>query len=176
MVTPDQLRKCATCVYLAAEAGPADDIANHLRQAADTIKELTTKLSQMEAYLAVITAHRDQFAEEVAMLWPRVNEAEELLKYVLSPAFYAKNRTQRDKPIQAFLAPTPEAEPTPPSKSIQRRVAIQSGGDCVVVRRDDLPYYLHFAQTTVRLGGYSPKEIEVIDRLKAALVQGREGE
>ena len=45
----------------------------------------------------------------------------------------------------------------------------------VAVLREDAEYYLHFAQTTINLGGYSPREILVIDRLKAAL-EVKEGE
>jgi len=38
MITPEQLRKCAICVYLAAEAKPAEDINKHLEEAATTIE------------------------------------------------------------------------------------------------------------------------------------------
>jgi hypothetical protein len=38
MITPEQLRKCAMCVYLAAEAGPAEDISRHLNEAATIIE------------------------------------------------------------------------------------------------------------------------------------------
>lgn len=37
----NELRKCATCVYLAAESGPAEDIAKHLLWAADKIDRLS---------------------------------------------------------------------------------------------------------------------------------------
>ena len=40
MITPYQLRKCAMCVYLAADEGPAEDISNHLIQAAERIESL----------------------------------------------------------------------------------------------------------------------------------------
>lgn len=51
MITPDQLRKCAACVYLSADEGPADDIARHLNQAAETIQTLQARNSELEERL-----------------------------------------------------------------------------------------------------------------------------
>lgn len=40
-INTGELRKCATCVYLAAESSVAEDIAKHLLWAADKIDHLT---------------------------------------------------------------------------------------------------------------------------------------
>jgi hypothetical protein len=50
----------------------------------------------------------------------RLKEAEGLLHYVISPAFYSKSRIKRDEPIMAFLS-------TP------------SNSNKILVRREDLP-------------------------------------
>lgn len=54
---------------------------------------------------AVLSWHNNKLQEELAALRQRLEEAEKLLKYVLSPAFYAQGRIRRDKPIRAFLTP-----------------------------------------------------------------------
>jgi len=52
MITPDQLRKCAVCVYLAAEAGPAADIAKHLNLAADSIETQSAELARAKGLVS----------------------------------------------------------------------------------------------------------------------------
>lgn len=59
MITPEQLRKCAMCVYLAAEAGPADDISSHLKQAADRIEELDAELAALRSLVREIGKRMD---------------------------------------------------------------------------------------------------------------------
>ena len=46
MITPEELRKCAICVFLAAEPESAEDISSHLRKAADTIEQQADLLRQ----------------------------------------------------------------------------------------------------------------------------------
>lgn len=45
-LTTGNLRRCATCVYLACEASVADDIAEKLRWAADEIDSLREHLAK----------------------------------------------------------------------------------------------------------------------------------
>ncbi len=65
---------------------------------------------------------------EINSLKDELSEARRLLEYVLSPAFYAKNRTQRDKPIQTFLSPTDTGAP------------IEGKPEMVLVRKDALEF------------------------------------
>jgi hypothetical protein len=48
-LTTGNLRRCATCVYLACEASVADDIAKKLRWAADEIESLRDQLEHRNA-------------------------------------------------------------------------------------------------------------------------------
>ena len=48
MITPKELRHCASCVYLAANPKPAEAIANHLNRAADYIESLLSKIAEYE--------------------------------------------------------------------------------------------------------------------------------
>jgi len=50
-MTPEELRKCAVRVYLAAEAGPADDISRHLREAAAIIEAQETQITALKSGL-----------------------------------------------------------------------------------------------------------------------------
>jgi hypothetical protein len=54
MIAPDQLRKCAMCVYVAADEGPAEDIAKHLNQAAETIEEQAKELEAKDKLVLAI--------------------------------------------------------------------------------------------------------------------------
>ena len=52
MPTVKKLRNRATCVYLAADEGPANDISRHLNEAADRIQELEGLVREMESSLS----------------------------------------------------------------------------------------------------------------------------
>lgn len=80
MVTPDQLRKCATCVYLAADDGPADDIARHLRWAAETIENLKSQLTTKDKLiLEMVATFPDHFYKNESDGWPCTCETCEIL-------------------------------------------------------------------------------------------------
>jgi hypothetical protein len=54
MLDIDELRKVGTCVFLAAEREVAQDIANHIMDAADEIERLRGELSNMHFFLGHI--------------------------------------------------------------------------------------------------------------------------
>ena len=54
---PHELRKRATCVFLATEAGPAQDLSDHMRHAADKIEELTAELSGFQKQFRFCCEH-----------------------------------------------------------------------------------------------------------------------
>lgn len=112
MITPDQLRKCAMCVYLAAEAGPAENISYHLTEAAKTIEAQTDEIDQLKAVienlkeeitdkdytigsqaelkklLQHITIQRDKAWEDLVELRTLIWEAVEIIEEVdLTPAY-----------------------------------------------------------------------------------------
>lgn len=113
---------------------------------------------------------------KLAALQSRLAEAEELLKYVLSPDFYAKNRTKRDEVIKAFLSPTPEAELCLRCGKNRATICLPEGicdpcweeeyggPEMVLVRREDLEKAVDFMENTA--GVYW---IEICNRLKAAM-------
>lgn len=71
--------------------------------------------------------------------------------------------------LMSAVAHRPPVEGDPLWQSIQGFLTSQLPNDFIMVSREDAQYYLHFAQTQIRLGGYSQREIEVINRLKVAL-------
>ena len=138
---------------------------------------------ELKEDLAAITLHRDQLAEEVVMvLRPRVGEAKAWLRQ-FNTCLSLQEMVKLLRGVYKFLntMAEAEAEPTPPSKSIQRRVAIQSGGECVVVRRKQI---INLRITIMRLLqrhkddkiDWDTLEEAVEYELKDALTQGREGE
>jgi hypothetical protein len=54
---PHELRKRAKCVFLAAEASPAQDLSDHMRHAADKIEELTAELSGLQKQFRFCCEH-----------------------------------------------------------------------------------------------------------------------
>jgi hypothetical protein len=52
-----ELRKRAKCVFLATEAGPAQDLSDHMKCAADKIEELTAELSAFQQQFRLCCEH-----------------------------------------------------------------------------------------------------------------------
>jgi hypothetical protein len=63
-----RLLKMATCVYLAAEKGPADDLSDGLTKAAAEIKRLRERVETLQNFLKVIRASANLALSEAASL------------------------------------------------------------------------------------------------------------
>jgi len=97
MITPEELRKCAMCVHLAAESGHADDISNHLTQAADAIAALRSELENEKLLYKSL-------AEHVGAHEGELKQTIETLKSLVQELLYPTAKTSTEQVIAELKA------------------------------------------------------------------------
>lgn len=82
----DRLRARSRAVFLAAEASPAQDLSNHLKEAAARIEELEAALRDCRtSYNGYAITNPDQYPDVLARFWKELSRIDKTARAALEP-------------------------------------------------------------------------------------------